>query len=207
MRPLTLVLVALLVLDAVLAWLALQATFIFVEMVWRGAIRRHAWHPLIAAHVRQFEILRAVQASAWLLTALAFVGWLHRARAAARAVGARPLRYSAGQMLAGFLIPGVNLVRPLYVLGETWQALERRAARRIVPPLVAWWWCILVAGLTVDLVARALGLAAGSNPLDLGRGLQLLLLGAVLQIAAAALGVALVVAINRRQRESALTAS
>lgn len=198
---------ALLALDALLAWLALQATFIFVEMVWRGATGRHAWHPLVAAHVRQFEILRAVQIGAWLLTALAFVGWLHRAQTAARAVGARPLRYSSRQILAGFLVPGVNLVRPLYAVGETWPALERRAAHRIAPPLVAWWWGILVAGLTVDLAARGLGLAPGSSPLDLGRGLQLLLLGAVLQIAAAALGVALVVAINRRQRASTSTAS
>jgi hypothetical protein len=194
-----LVLIALLALDAALAWLALQAVFVFVELIWRGATGRHMYHPLIAAHVRQFEVLRLVQAAAALATAAVFVAWLRQTRADLAALGRGPLRYSARDMATGCLIPGLNLVRPFALVRDLWRAATGRAR---TSPLVGWWWAVLLGGALVDGLARALAVRAGT-PLDLGRGMQVLLVGGLLQIAAAVLTIALVLALDGHRRAPA----
>jgi hypothetical protein len=180
-RALGRLLIALLVADAALAWVAVQGSFVFIEIVWHALAGPEDWRPLVNAHARQFTWLRALEAVAWLATAALFVACLRRVR--------------AGLAREGRLVRGASPVRPLRLMLETWRAaVPRRAAAR-VPPLLGWWWALMGAALGVETWALVRLLAAGTA-LELGRGLMLVLLASGLEIAAAVLTVFVVIAIQ-----------
>jgi len=72
---LALCLMALLAIDIVLAWIALQAGLVFVELIWRAAAARADFGDLIVAHSRQFHTLRWLQGLTWVATAVLFLAW------------------------------------------------------------------------------------------------------------------------------------
>jgi Domain of unknown function (DUF4328) len=174
-------LVVLLLVDAVLGWLALQASFVFLELVWRALAGREDWRPLLESHVRQFGVLRAIDAAALAVTVAAFVAWLKAVRAVLRRDGR--------------LAAPASGVRPLRTMVQTWRALMPGAGSR-APALLGWWWVVFLATVAAKIAAAARLLAAGS-PVDLGTGLQLTIIGAALQIALAVLTIFVVVAIQR----------
>lgn len=91
------------------------------------------------------------------------VGWLVRAcAAAARSAGVRPPR-PTWQLVAGVLVPGVNLLLPGAVLAELEHAALRRDPDRRPRPstLVAGWWAIWAAGLVLAAVTMLWGLREG----------------------------------------------
>jgi hypothetical protein len=180
-RALVRLLIFLLIADAALAALAIQGTFVFLEIVWRALAGPDDWRPLVEAHARQFTTLRALEAVAWLTTAALFVAWVRRARA----------------LLAreGRLVDGASAVRPWRLMVEMWHAaVPRRAALR-VPPLLGWWWALVWTALGVEVWGLVRLVAAGLA-LELGRGLMLVLLASGLEIAAAVLTVFVVIAIQ-----------
>ncbi len=59
-----------------------------------------------------------------LVTAIAFLFWVHRLVTLTRALGGQGLRWTPGQAVWGFLIPILSLVRPFQVLRDVQQALE-----------------------------------------------------------------------------------
>lgn len=204
-RRATLLVMALLAVHAVLALVALQAAFTFVELTWRIVAGRDELRPLLAAHLAQFRTLRALQAIAWILTAVAFVGWVGRAHGNLGALGARGLRHSPRRAMLAFLVPGPNLVRPLGVLGELWNASDPRpgpSARPGTPARVRWWWGLLLAAVAADGAARGLALPSGMA-LDLGPAMQALIVGQLLAFAAAVLGITVVHGVDARQEETA----
>jgi hypothetical protein len=207
-RRLTLLVVALLVLHVVLAWLALQAVFIFVETTWRAVAGRDELRPLLAAHVRQFRGLRLVQAALWLATAAAFIRWVGRAARNLPALGVTGASYPPGHAMAAFLVPGRNLVRPPAVVRELWNASDPRqppgsAWRHApTPARVRWWWALLVGALAADLGARALAFWSGGI-LDFGPAMRLLVVAQLLTGTAAVVGIAVVLGIDARQDEAA----
>jgi hypothetical protein len=206
-RRLTLVVTALLALHVVLAWLALQATFVFVELMWRAVAGLDELRPLLATHVDQFRVLRLVQAGLWLVTAWAFIRWVDRAHRNLPAVGVTDLPDARG-LPAAFLLPGPNLIRPVAVLGRLWNASDPRhpagAAWRQAPTpaRVVWWWALLVAALTTDVTARALAFRSG-GPLDFGLAMRVLVVAQLLAVAAAIVGIAVVLGVDRRQEGAA----
>jgi hypothetical protein len=207
-RRLTLVVVILLALHVVLAWLALQAIVIFVETTWRAVAGRDELRPLLATHVRQFSVLRLVQAALWLATAAAFIGWVGRAARNLPALGATGASYAPRRAMAAFLVPGPNLVRPPAVVRELWNASDPRhpagsAWRRASTPVrVRWWWALLVGALAADLTARGLALWSG-GPLDFGPAMRLLVVAQLLTAAAAVVGITVVLGVDSRQDEAA----
>ncbi|MGQ0778825.1 MAG: DUF4328 domain-containing protein [Pseudonocardiales bacterium] len=91
------------------------------------------------------------------------LGWLvHACAAAAQAAGVAPPR-SARQVVAGVLVPGVNLVLPGAVLAELEHAaLGRDPDRRPHPTaLVTWWWAAWATGLVLATVTLLWGLRDG----------------------------------------------
>jgi Domain of unknown function (DUF4328) len=207
-RRLTLAVVALLALHVILAWLALQAAFLFVELVWRSVTGHEELRALVAAHLAQFRTLRLVQAALWLVTGVVFVRWVGRAHGNLPALGAAGLRYAPRQAMAAFLVPGLNLVSPPAVLRELHNASDPRhpvgaswrLARR--PALVSWWWALLLAAGAAELAAAGLALRAGA-PLDLGPAMRTLVAGQGLTAAAAILGIVVVLGVDRRQEAAA----
>jgi hypothetical protein len=203
-RRLTLVVTALLALHVILAWLALQAVVVFVDLMWRTVAGREELRPLLATHVNQFRVLRLVQAALWLVTAAAFTRWVGRAQRNLPALGATGLPYAPRQAMAAFLVPGPNLIRPLAVLRGLWNASDPhhpagaawRQAR--TPARVLWWWTLLVAALAADVTARGLALRSG-GPLDFGPAMGVLVVGQLLAVAAAVVGIAVVLGVDSRQ--------
>lgn len=204
-RRATLVVMALLALHVVLALVALQAAFVFVELAWRIVAGRDELRPLLATHLDQFRTLRAVQAALWIVTTVAFVGWVGRAQGNLAALGATGLRHSPRQAMAAFLVPGPNVVRPVAVLRELWNASDPSpapATRRSAPVRVRWWWGLLLAAVAAEGAARGLALRSGMA-LDLGPAMQALIAGQLLTAAAAAVGIAVVNGVDGRQEEAA----
>jgi len=207
-RRLTLVVTALLALHVILAWLALQAVFVFVDLMWRTVAGREELRPLLATHVNQFRVLRLVQAALWLVTAAAFTRWVGRAQRNLPALGATGLPYAPRQAMAAFLVPGPNLIQPVAVLRGLWNASDPRhpagAAWRHArtPARVLWWWALLVAALVADVTARGLALRSG-GPLDFGPAMGVLVVGQLLAIAAAVVGIAVVLGVDTRQEAAA----
>lgn len=97
------------------------------------------------------------------LAALATLTWLVRAYlAAAEAAGVRPAR-PTWQLIAGVLIPGVNLLLPGAILAEIEHAamgndpnLRPRPSRLLVA-----WWIAWAAGLLLGVLAMLWGLRSG----------------------------------------------
>lgn len=174
-------LIALLLLDTVLAWLAMQASFVFVELVWWAVAGQENWRPLIEAHARQFTWLRALEATAWLTTAAVFVDWLRRVRTSLTATGQLP--------------GGVSAPRPWRLVVQTWRAAVRDADTSRVPRRLGWWWALLWAAVGAEAWALV-RLPADGTALELGRGLMLVVVASALEIALAVLTVFVVVAIH-----------
>jgi hypothetical protein len=162
---LALVLVALLGLDIVLSWLALQAGLVFVNLLWHAA-GGYQVRNLLEAHASQFAALRAVQLAAWLVTTAVLVAWLCRLPARRDGQGARRPEYA----------PRMGI---MVVLGG-----------------------LSGVAFAADLLARLLAFRS-ATPLDLGPTLQLLILGQAVAIAAAALGIAAILGVDRRHGEAA----
>jgi hypothetical protein len=174
-------LIGLVLLDAALAWLAIQASFVFLELVWRAVAARDNWRPLVEAHARQFTWLRAVEVIAWLATAAVFVQWLRRIR--------------TSLMATGRLVDGAWRMRPWHPMVQTWRAAVRGAGAKRVPALLGWWWTLLWAVIGVEAWALVRLLVAGS-PLELGRGLMLVVVASGLELALAVLTIFVVVALQ-----------
>jgi hypothetical protein len=180
-RALGRLLVALLIADAALAWLAIQGAFLFLEIVWRALAATENWRPLVEAHARQFTWLRTLEAAAWLTTAALFVVWLRRVRSALA--------------LEGRLVGRASPVRPLRLMLETWRAaVPGRAASRM-PPLLGWWWALAWIALGLETWALVRRLAAGTA-LEMGRGLMLVVVASGLELATAVLTVFVVMAVQ-----------
>ncbi|MGH3942254.1 MAG: DUF4328 domain-containing protein [Pseudonocardiaceae bacterium] len=97
------------------------------------------------------------------LAGAATLGWLvHACAAAAQAIGVRPPR-STRQIVAGVLVPGVNLLLPGAVLAELEHAaLGCDPDRRPRPsPLVAFWWMAWATGLVLAAVTMLWGFRDG----------------------------------------------
>lgn len=207
-RHLTLLAVALLGAHVVLAWLVVQAALVFVELAWRLVVGREEYGALLATHLGQFRTLRTIQLALWLVTAAVFVRWAGRAQANLAVLGATGFRYAPREAMTAFLVPGPNLVRPLTVLRELWNASDPRYAAGMTwqsvptPARVRWWWALLVAALTVEVVARGLAFWSGLA-LDLGAAMQALVLGQLLAAAAAVVGITVVLGIDSRQEAAA----
>ena len=180
-RTLGRLLIVLLLVDAVLAWLAMQASFVFLELVWRAVGARDNWRPLVEAHARQFAWLRALEAMAWLATVAVFVAWL------------RPIRTSlmTTQRVAG----GASARRPWRLMVQTWRAAVPGADASRVPPPLRWWWALVWGVVAVESWALVRLVLAGTA-LELGRGLMLVIVGSALEIALAVLTIFVVVSIQ-----------
>ena len=130
------------------------------------------------AHTRAGELIHAAQIACGLVTAVGFLVWLHRARVNVRALGMRRLRFRREWTVLGFLIPGLNLVRPYQVVQEIWQAsdptvgdpLAWRSVR--TPPLLMIWWAAFLGYLALEVGSGTLlGIVTGLPRIQLAYGI------------------------------------
>jgi hypothetical protein len=85
----------------------------------------------------------------YLLTAVPFLMWLHRAYANLVALGAVKLKFTPGWAVGWFFVPFANFVRPYQVLEETWNKSAPTLADGSLPEdeeprIVAIWWALFL---------------------------------------------------------------
>lgn len=85
-----------------------------------------------------------------------FLIWVHMANINAWALGARGMRFTPGWAVGYFLIPILNLVRPVQVMNEIWQASDpvdppgTEINPRIWNTRVVLWWVFLIGSALVS---------------------------------------------------------
>ncbi len=136
--------------------------------------------------------------------------WIYRVHANLSALGARNLKYTSFWAVGWWLIPFAHLVLPYQIMREIWQGSEpgdgELATLQLASPgaLLGWWWALMVSALLLefyypfwaDLTARA---TFGVKSAIDANYFYAEATSAALNIAAAILGILLVLSIDRMQ--------
>lgn len=168
LRPIARWVTFLLLATVVVAWVSVGFDVADVRLIRRVAMGRAITPERMLAHQRTGLALGVVQAALLLATGALFIAWNYRARVNLRALGVRHLSYPRSWAISGFLIPGLNLLRPYQVLGEVWKAsrpdadrFEWREGR--TPGVLRLWWITFDAFLVLELLSLAMTASAGSE--------------------------------------------
>jgi hypothetical protein len=192
-----------------LATLVLSVAGIFSGLLQMGLLSRAASAGIseaeAAANDARQQVIGVLQVVLYLAAGVAFLAWFHRVHKNLTALGGRELKYTPGWAVAGFLVPFLNLVRPLQVMREVWHGSDPSGLERdtgssgpslrnqlATPALVGWWWALfLISGFLGNLIMR---MSFAENPtLDQLRTLtRLMVFSDFLDVPAAILAVTLV---------------
>src|SRR5262249_47302737 len=164
---------------------------------------------LDASDTRQ-GIVGSLQLAVLIVTAVLFIRWFSRAYKNLRALGAYGLRYSAGWAIGAWFVPILNIWRPKQIANDIWRASDPSAPpeqgvswrTRAVPPLLTFWWILWIASIYVGNQELRTAFSE-DTPENLQNGDYIDIASAVLDIGAAALAIAVVVALTRRQQARA----
>jgi hypothetical protein len=145
-----------------------------------------------------------LQVLAFVVTAIAWLVWLHRSYGNLRLVGTRQSRFTPGWAVGYWFIPFVNLVRPYQIVADLWLRTdvlnsEGSTERRNAPTIVSLrWGCYLLSGIvsrvSITMARNAETLDQLRNVTDLGMAVDAL--GAI----AAWLAITVVRGIDQRQQ-------
>jgi hypothetical protein len=95
------------------------------------------------------EVLMAIaHVLIFILTAIAFLGWIYRANTNARALGARGMQFTPGWSIGWYFIPILSFWKPYQAMKEIWQASKSPdswSSQDPVAPLVSNWWTLWLA--------------------------------------------------------------
>jgi len=132
------------------------------------------------AHEKVGETLRILQIVSAALVATAFLAWLYQVRCNLRAFGLRRLRFGREWAVLGFLVPGLNLVRPHQFVNEVWRGSFSQGRGPVAwqsastSRLVTAWWGTLLAWISIELfTAVMLHFSNGVANLQLAYGLAI----------------------------------
>jgi hypothetical protein len=198
--PLARAVMGLLGVQVLLAWALLAGVVIFLERLWFGLAGHAQPQGSLAEHLAQLEALRVLQGLGWIATATLFLLWVHRAYRNLGALGVAGLGDSPRWAVGAFPVPALNLIHPLHVMRDLWNAsrpgagAEEPRAGGISPWLGCWWGLLLAAAVLDPSVLRPLEPMAVR--LDLGGGMYRLVLGALVEMAAGVLGIVVVARIT-----------
>jgi hypothetical protein len=189
--------------SAAAAWVVLAGLYTFFERVWRGLGNDFAGQSL-QAHWAQVEISRRVQGGVWLVTAILFLAWLHRVYGNLRVLGAVRLRFSPRWAVTTFFVPVLHLLWPFLVMREIWTASDPSATDDPQPPpgatspWVGWWWGCFVTASVLDPGFWRL-VEDTSARFAMGAPTLILVVAQLAEIAAAVLGIVVVLRVDARQ--------
>jgi hypothetical protein len=96
-----------------------------------------------------------IQIGWFILTAIVFLTWIHRANRNVRALGASGMQYTPGWAVGFYFVPLLNLWKPYLVMREIWQASVRAGNWQSVPssPLLGWWWALYIVSAMLNRAA------------------------------------------------------
>jgi hypothetical protein len=153
-------------------------------------------------------LIALVKFLSYLVTAIGFLMWFHRAHRNLPALGAKNLEFTPGWAVGGFFVPFLNLFRPYKVAVEIWKGSSPEVGvsdgvsweYAASSPLLGFWWGLwIISNILGQLVLR---LSVGAKELDDLIALTWLSVVAdVASIIAALLAIAVVKLIDARQEE------
>ncbi len=146
---------------------------------------------------------------------IAFWMWFYRAHKNLRALGNAELEYSSRWAVFGFMVPILNLIRPMQLMRETWYGSDpnlrgesptylQEAVRRGTPEAVGWWWgSFIIMNILGRVEMRLARPLEGPNPTpgEFELFAFATMAAAVPTILAAILAVRLIWTITRRQSQ------
>ncbi len=99
----------------------------------------------------------------FIITAILFCMWIHRAYRNLPSLGVDGLKYSPGWAVGGFFVPILNLVRPFQVTTEIWKASDptteindslawKGASTSLL--IISWWVLFLISGFLGNIMLR-----------------------------------------------------
>jgi len=75
----------------------------------------------VTANDERQRLMGILQLLSYVLTAVFFLVWIHRAYRSLPSLGVRRRQYSTGWAVGGFFVPFLNLVRPYEIVKEIWK--------------------------------------------------------------------------------------
>ena len=98
------------------------------------------------------------QLALFIVTAIVFLSWVHRANRNARALGAEGRQFTPGWAVGWYFVPVMFLWKPFQAMREIWQASAQPGNWRNVqtPPLLGWWWALYLSSQILSNVAYRL---------------------------------------------------
>jgi hypothetical protein len=166
-QPLARWLAVLLVGTGLVAWIAVGFDVADIRLLARRAGGLAIASIDRRAHGITGAVLFTAQTTLFAITALAFVLWTYATRSNLRALGARRLDHGTVWSVAGWWVPGLNLVRPYQVLREIWKASDPGTSdpfawkQAPAPRLLLFWWVTFIGFVSLELATVAMRLSAG----------------------------------------------
>ncbi len=114
-----------------------------------------------ATELSPFDLVSALfalaQLAVFIVTAVNFLRWVHRAHVNARGLGATNLTITPGWAVGWFFVPIMNLWKPFNAMKELWQASQNPDAWESETPsnlLTAWWTMWLLSNVLAQTSLR-----------------------------------------------------
>ena len=152
------------------------------------------------------QILGIIHLLNFIITAIVFVIWFHRAHANLEPLGTRNLTYTSGWAAGCWFVPIMNLFRPVQIAQEIWrhsapsptdgENVQIEASGNSA--LIGFWWGAWIISNVIGQITMRMTLAVNS-PESLQAATVGSMVAEVASILAAALALAVVAAIDARQ--------
>lgn len=179
---------------------ALGLTAFGTDLMWLKEHGRPDWtiDELVSVS-RLMDTVAIVQIVTYIIGAVIFILWFHRAYGNLRALGVSRLRHGHGWAIGGWFVPIANAFIPKQIANDVWRAGDHGSR---VSPIVHWWWA---AWLIAGSVARvSVGLMDGADNLsDFHTAVIVDVLAQVLGVLSALAAIAVVKGATRRLEERA----
>ena len=199
-----------LALNIVLDLIALGSGFMEIGLLSRAQEGGTVTDAEAEANDTRQAIIGGLQVLTFVLTAIFFLMWIHRAHRNLPALGARGLKFTPNWAVGWFFVPFMNLVRPVQVVAEIWKASSPgnntsdgtawKSAR--VSPIIWLWWVVwIIAGIVGQFAAR-LGLRAETLEMILVSSWAVFISDAI-DMVAAVLAILVVSSIDKMQEAKA----
>jgi len=192
-------------LNAAAVTLSLPSAMAQLELAGRIEIGDYDDAELTSNDLRQ-QLLGLAQTGLYLVTAIVFVVWFHRAYTNLRAWDHLPA-HGTGWAIGGWFVPILSLFRPYQIARETWWASAPQSPEESVlapsgPPLLAAWWGAWIIDNILGQITFRVSMAV-ETPSGLKAATVLQMANDLVMFVAAVLALLVVRGLTKRQEDRA----
>lgn len=114
----------LLFLNILFALLFIGSGYLQYELTQRILKREEIQQNVLKQNDSRHQMISLIYSASFLLTAIVFLFWFHRAYSNLESLGARDLKYSSGWAVGCWFVPILSLFRPVMIAQEIWRQSE-----------------------------------------------------------------------------------